>query len=147
MTSEIDVAKLTYAEKILCELLGVGSSDLEAIYEMEEHHPGTIDLAFELFEDEKPNFGSFVLAVKYQALKEIENLITSNDYDSFEDMLMDDDYVAWGAIVSYGSYEGDDVEANRERQELFAEYVKGTMTKEAFARRYAELLPQAKKVG
>jgi len=46
--------------------------------------------------------------------------------------------------VAYGSYGGGDTEANRKRQELFAEYVRGSITKEAFAKRYAKLLPQAK---
>ena len=53
-------------------------------------------------------------------------------------------YRFWGPIVAYGSYGGGDTEANRKRQELFAEYVRGSITKEAFAKRYAKLLPQAK---
>ena len=143
--------KLEYAEKILCELLGVGYADLEAIYDMEQAHPGTIDRAFELFDefpDEKPNFGFFVMAVKDQALEEVRDVITEEDAESFQDMAIDDDYAAWGGIADYGSYEGDDTEANHERQELFAEYVMGGITRDAFAKRYAELLPQAKqKVG
>jgi len=139
--------KLEYAEKILCELLSVGSSDLEAIYEMEEHHPGTLDRAFELFDEfknERPNFGFFVMAVKDRALEEVRDIITSEDAESFQDMVIDDDYVAWGPIASYGYYEGEDVEENHERQELFDEYVMGEITKEAFAKRYAELTRQAK---
>jgi len=143
--------KLEYAEKILCELLGVGYADLEAIYEMEEAHPGTLDRTFELFDefpDEKPNFGFFVLAVRDVALQEVRDIITDEDAESFQDMAIDDDYAAWGGIADYGSYEGDDTEANHERQELFAEYVMGEITKEEFAKRYKELLPQAKqKVG
>jgi len=137
--------KLEYAEKILCELLGVGYADLEAIYDMEQAHPGTIDRAFELFDefpDEKPNFGFFVMAVKDQALEEVRDVITEEDAESFQDMAIDDDYAAWGGIADYGSYEGDDTEANHERQELFAEYVMGEITKDEFAKRYAELLPQ-----
>ena len=141
MTENIDVnTQLSYAEKILCNLLEVGVSDLYAIYKMEEAHPGTIDLALELFEDEKPNFGFFVVAVKYKALEEVRDIVTSEDYESFEDMLIDDDYAFWGPIASYGSYEGKDVEANRERQELFAEYVRGLIDRETFAKRYAEKL-------
>jgi len=141
-----DRTRLEYAQKILCELLDVGSADLEAIYEMEHDHPGTLDRTFELFDEfrgEKPNFGFFVLAVKDQALKELENLITSDDYESFQDMVIDDNYVAWGSIASYGDYEGDDAEANHKRQELFAEYVVGLIAKEEFAKRYAELLTRA----
>jgi len=139
--------KLEYAEKILRELLGVGSSDLYAIYEMEEHHPGTIDRAFELFDefpDEKPNFGFFVLAVRDVALDQVRDVITEEDAESFQDMAIDDSYAYWGPIASYGYYKGEDAEANQGRQELFAEYVTGMITKEAFAKRYAELLPSAK---
>ena len=138
--------KLEYAEKILCELLNVGVSDLYAIYEMEEHHPGTIDRAFEIldeFENERPNFGFFVMAVKDWALEEVRDVITEEDAESFQDMAIDDDYAAWGPIASYGDYEGDDTEANHERQELFAEYVMGEITKDEFAKRYAELLTSA----
>jgi len=135
--------KLEYAEKILCELLGVGSSELEAIYEMEEHHPGTLDRAFELFDEfknERPNFGFFVMAVRDVAFDEVRDVITKEDAESFLDMLIDDNYAYWGPIASYGYYEGEDVEANQERQELFAEYVMGEITRDEFAKRYAELL-------
>ena len=131
--------RLMYAEQILTELLGVGEEDLNAIYDMEKHHPGTIDLAFELFEDKKPNFGFFVVAVKYKALEEVRDIVTSEDYESFEDMLIDDDYAFWGPIASYGSYEGKDVEANRERQELFAQYVRGLIDRETFAKNAEKL--------
>jgi len=146
MSQNIDIkTQLRYAEKILSELLGVGSSDLYAIYEMEEHHPGTIDRAFELFDefkDEQPNFGFFVMAVRDVALDEVRDVITEEDAESFQDMVIDDDYAAWGGIADYGSYEGDDTEANHERQELFDEYVMGEITKDEFAERYKELLPQ-----
>jgi len=137
--------RLMYAEKIIRELFDIGQSDLDAIYDMEQRHPGTIDLALELFDfrDEKPNFGFFVVAVKFKALEEVRDIITSEDYKSFEDMLIDDDYAFWGPIASYGSYEGKDVEANRERQELFAKYVKGLITKEEFAKMYVELFASA----
>jgi len=140
--------RLMYAEQILTELLGVGEEDLNAIYDMEKHHPGTIDLAFEIFEDKKPNlnfwFFFFVDTVKYKALEEVQDVITAEDAESFEEMAIDDNYRFWGPVVAYGSYKGDDVEANKKRQELFAEYVRGSITKEAFAKRYAKLLPQAK---
>jgi len=147
MASKIDVnTKLTYAEKILCELLGVGVSDLNAIYEMEEAHPGTIDRALEIIDvldGEKPNFGVFVMAVKDQALEEVRNIITMEDAESFQDMMLDDNYVAWGPIADYGDYKGADIEANRQRQELFAEYVRGLITREAFVKRYAKLFANA----
>jgi len=139
--------KLKYAEKILCELLSVGPSDLEAIYEMEEHHPGTLDRAFKLFDEfknEKPNFGFFVMAVRDVAFDEVRDVITEEDAESFQDMAIDDSYAYWGPITSYGYYKGEDVEENHERQELFDEYVMGEITKEAFAKRYAELTRQAK---
>ena len=144
MSQNIDIkTQLRYAEKILCELLGVGVSDLYEIYQMEEAHPGTLDRTFELFDEfrgEKPNFGFFVMAVKDQALEEVRDVITEEDAESFQDMAIDDDYVAWGGIATYGYYEGEDEEENHERQELFAEYIKGGVTKEEFAKRYAELL-------
>jgi len=144
MSENIDVnVQLKYAEKILCELLNVGVSDLYAIYEMEEAHPGTIDRAFELFDEfknERPNFGYFVMAVKDQALDEVRDIITPEDAESFQDMVIDDSYAYWGPIADYGDYQGDDAEANHKRQELFGEYVRGKITKDAFAKRYAELL-------
>ena len=144
MNENIDVnTQLRYAEKILCEMLGVGVSELNAIYAMEEAHPGTIDRALEILdvlEGEKPNFGVFVMAVKDQALEEVRDIITVEDAESFQDMMLDDNYVAWGPIADYGDYQGKDVEANHERQELFAEYVRGSITKEAFKERYAKLL-------
>ena len=141
-----DRTRLEYAEKILCELLNVGFSDLYEIYGMEQAHPGTIDRAFEIldeFRGEKPNFGFFVWAVRDVALQEVSDIITSEDAESFQDMVIDDNYVAWGSIASYGDYEGEDVEANHERQELFAEYVVGLIAKDEFAKRYAELLTRA----
>jgi hypothetical protein len=138
--------QLRYAEKILCELLNVGVSDLYEIYGMEQAHPGTLDRTFELFDEfrgEKPNFGFFVMAVRDVALQEVRDVITKEDEESFQDLLVDDGYAYWGSIASYGYYEGEDVEANHERQELFAEYVNGLITKEAFAKRYAELLTRA----
>jgi hypothetical protein len=150
MSKNIDVnTQLRYAEKILCELLRVGVSDLYEIYQMEQAHPGTIDRAFELFDefkDEKPNFGFFVMAVRDVALDEVRDIVTSEDAESFQDMVIDDDYAAWGGITTYGYYEGEDEEANQERQELFDEYVMGEITKEAFAKRYAELLQAKQKV-
>ena len=148
MSQNIDIkTQLRYAEKILCELLRVGPSELEAIYEMEEHHPRTLDRAFELFDEfknERPNFGFFVMAVRDVAFDEVRDIITDEDAESFQDMVIDDNYAYWGPLLQYGYYEGADVEANHERQELFAEYVNGLITKEAFAKRYKELLPQAK---
>jgi len=135
--------QLRYAEKILCELLNVGVSDLYEIYGMEQAHPGTLDRTFELFDEfrgEKPNFGFFVMAVRDVAFDEVRDIITDEDAESFQDMVIDDNYAYWGPLLQYGYYEGADVEANHERQELFAEYVNGLITKEAFAKRYAELL-------
>jgi len=142
--------KLEYAEKILCKLLGIGYVDLEAIYEMEEHHPGTLNRAFELFDEfqnEKPNFGFFVMAVRDVALQEVRDIITSEDAESFQDMVIDDHYAAWGGIAIYGYYEGEDKEGNRKRQELFAEYVEGGVTKEEFAQKYKVLLQAPKLEG
>jgi hypothetical protein len=83
MSKNIDVnTQLRYAEKILCELLRVGVSDLYEIYQMEQAHPGTIDRAFELFDefkDEKQNFGFFVMAVRDVALDEVRDIVTSED--------------------------------------------------------------------
>jgi hypothetical protein len=135
--------QLRYAEKILCELLGAGVSDLYAIYEMEQAHLGTIDRGFELFdefENEKPNFGFFVLAVRDVALQEVRDIITDEDAESFQDMVIDDDFAFWGSLMQYGYYEGTDISANHERQELFAEYVRGKITKEEFAEKYKGLL-------
>jgi alpha-amylase/alpha-mannosidase (GH57 family) len=143
MSENIDVnTQLKCAEKILCELLNVGVSDLYAIYEMEQAHPGTLDRTFELFDEfnEKPNFGFFVMAVRDVALDEVRDVITKEDAESFQDLLLDDGYAYWGPIMEYGYYEGEDAEANHKRQELFGEYVRGKITRDAFVKRYAELL-------
>jgi hypothetical protein len=151
MSENIDVnTQLKCAEKILCELLNVGVSDLYEIYGMEHDHPGTLDRAFQLFDEfksEKPNFGFFVLAVQDQALDEVRDIITEEDAESFQDMVIDDNYVAWGSIADYGSYEGDDVEGNRKRQELFGEYVVGLIAKEEFAEKYKVLLQPLEAAG
>ena len=142
--------KLEYAEKILCELLRVGVLDLYEIYQMEQAHPGTIDRAFELFdefENERPNFGFFVLAVRDVALQEVRDIITEEDAESFQDMVIDDNYVAWGSIADYGYYQGKDTEENHKRQELFGEYVVGLIAKEEFAEKYKGLLQPLEPAG
>jgi len=141
-----DRTKLDYAEKMLCVLLNVDIMELEAIYQMEENHHGTIDLAFEHmedFKDEDSKFWLFVWAVRDVSIDEVRDIITEEDAQSFQDMILNNDSVNWGAIASFGSYEGEDVEENRERQELFAEYVKGTITKEEFAKMYKQLVKQS----
>jgi hypothetical protein len=144
-----DRTKLDYAQKMLCVLLNVGVMDLEAIYQMEENHHGTIDLAFEHmedFKDEDSKFWLFVWAVRDVSIDEVRDIITEEDAQSFQDMILDNNYAYWGDIASFGFYEGEDVEENRERQELFAEYVKGTITKEEFAKKYKQLLNKAQLV-
>ena len=43
---QIDVkTQLEYAEKLLCEVLDIGLSDIYAIYKMEYTHPGTLNLS------------------------------------------------------------------------------------------------------
>jgi len=141
---QIDMkTQLEYAEKIACEVLGIGLLDLYAIYKMEQAHPGTINRAIYYMDEYKnvrPYFGFFVMAVKDVAIYEVKNVITQEDLKSFEDMQIDSNYYAWGPIVEYGYYFGDDKEANHERQELFSYYVKGLITREEFVQKYKKLL-------
>jgi hypothetical protein len=135
--------RIEYAEKILCEVLNIGLLDLYAIYRMEQAHPGTINRAIYYFDEYKnvrPYFGFFVMAVKDIALSEIRDVITEEDARSFEDMQIDSNFYAWGPIMEYGYYFGQDKEENHERQELFSYYIKGTITREEFVKKYKKLL-------
>jgi len=141
---QIDIkTQLEYAEKIACEVLNIGLLDLYAIYRMEQAHPGTLNRAFYYMDEYKnvrPYYSFFVMAVKDIALYEIRDVITPEDARSFEDMQIDANFYAWGGILEYGYYFGEDKEANHERQELFSYYVKGTITREEFVKKYLKLL-------
>jgi hypothetical protein len=129
--------KLETAESILSSVLDCGTLDLGCIYDMEKNHFGTVERAIELKEElGSINFGNFVMAVKDQALSEVEDEITDLDLESFRDMIIDDNYVAWGGVAAYGSYEGEDREENQRRQELFADFVTGSLTKDKFLEEY-----------
>jgi hypothetical protein len=131
--------KLETAESILSSVLDCGTLDLECIYDMEENHPGTVERAIELKEElGSINFGNFVMAVKEQGLSEVEDEIAKGDAESFRDMIIDDNYVAWGGVASYGSYDAEDREENHERQELFASFVDGSLTREKFLEEYRD---------
>jgi len=109
------------AFEIVCAAIGCGWLDVECIIEMEENFPGTIERAIEL-KDElgELNFGNFVLAVKEIALEQIEDElleISEDIFDALQDMVIDDNYAAWGGIACYGSGGYHDV------QEAFADYV------------------------
>jgi len=99
--------KLETAESILSSVLDCGTLDLECIYDMEKNHRGTVERAIEL-KDElgSINFGNFVMAAKEQSLSEVEDEIAEAGADSFRDMIIDDNYVAWGGVAAYGSYGG-----------------------------------------
>jgi hypothetical protein len=135
--------RIEYAEKIACEILNIGLLDLYAIYRMEQAHPGTINRAIyymDEYKNVKPYFGFFVMAVQDVALSEIRDVITEEDARSFEDMQIYDDYYAWGGILEYGYYFGEDKELNHERQELFSYYVCGLISREEFVKKYTKLL-------
>lgn len=133
--------KLETAESILSSVLDCGTLDLECIYDMEKNHPGTVERAVELKEElGSINFGNFVMAVKEKALAEVEDEICEGDAESFRDMIVDDNYVAWGGVAAYGSYDGEDKEENHRRQELFSDFVSGSLTKEKFLEEYREAL-------
>jgi len=136
--------KLETAESILSSVLDCGILDLECIYDMETNHPGTVERAIELKEElGSINFGNFVMAAKDKALSEVEDEIAEGDTESFRDMIVDDNYVAWGGVAAYGSYEGEDRERNQSRQELFADFVSGPLDKDRFLKEYQKLLPES----
>jgi hypothetical protein len=111
---------------------------------METNHPGTVERAIELKEElGSINFGNFVMAAKDKALSEVEDEIAEGDTESFRDMIIDDNYVAWGGVAAYGSYEGEDREGNQSRQELFADFVSGSLDKDRFLEEYGKLLPES----
>jgi hypothetical protein len=136
--------KLETAESILSYVLDCGTLDLECIYDMEENHPGTVERAIELKEElGSINFGNFVMAAKDKALSEVEDEIAEGDTESFRDMIVDDNYVAWGGVAAYGSYEGEDREENQNRQEVFADFISGSLDKDRFLEEYQKLLPES----
>ncbi len=136
--------KLEAAESILSYVLDCGTLDLECIYGMETNHPGTVERAIELKEElGSINFGNFVMAAKDKALSEVEDDIAEGDAESFRDMIVDDNYVAWGGVAAYGSYEGKDRERNQSRQELFADFISGSLDKDRFLEEYQKLLPES----
>jgi hypothetical protein len=136
--------KLETAENILSSVLDCGTLDLECIYDMEKNHPGTVERAIELKEElGSINFGNFVMAAKDKALSEVEDEIAEGDAESFRDMIVDDNYVAWGGVAAYGSYEGEDRERNQSRQELLADFVSGSLDKDRFLEEYRKLLPES----
>ncbi len=95
--------KLDTAESILSSVADCGALDLGCIYDTEKNHPGTAERALELKEElGSMNSGNFVMAVKDQALSEVEEGIAREDAESFRDMIVDDNYVAWGGIAAYG---------------------------------------------
>ena len=136
--------KMETAESILSYVLDCGTLDLECIYDMEANHPGTVERAIELKEElGSINFGNFVMAAKDKALSEVEDEITEGDAESFRDMIVDDNYVAWGGVAAYGSYEGEDRERNQNRQELFADFINWSLDKDRFLEEYQKLLSES----
>jgi hypothetical protein len=137
--------KLDVAESILSSVLDCGTLDLGCVYDMEKNHPGTVERAIELKEElGRINFGNFVMAVKDQAITEVEGEVEEGDLESFRDLIIDDNYVAWGGVAAYGTYDGEDRAENEERQELFASFTSGSLTKEQFLGDYREPLKGAK---
>jgi hypothetical protein len=136
--------KLETAESILSYVLDCGTLDLECIYDMETNHPGTVERAIELKEElGSINFGNFVMAAKDKALSDVEDEIAEADTESFRDMIVDDNYVAWGGVAAYGNYDGEDREGNQNRQELFADFISGSLDKDRFLEEYQKLLPKS----
>lgn len=109
------------AISILAEYADCGSADLGCIFDMEKNFEGTIERAFDLAkeidgDEAKPGFGHFVMAVKYQAIDDVEgdvkellevfgldaDDIWDDIYQSLSDMVIDDNYCAWGGIATYG---------------------------------------------
>jgi hypothetical protein len=148
--------RLNYAEEILTSVIDCGTRDLECIFEMEKAHEGTIERAVELKDElESFNFGNFVMAVKDKSLHEIEDLFLElfeededdrarEHIDSFHDMIIDDNYCAWGGISSYGQYNGED-DFNQELQDRFGEFVSGSLTEKEFLDEAKKLLEADKK--
>ncbi len=136
--------KLEAAESILSNVLDCGTLDLDCIYDMETNHPGTVERAIELKEElGSINFGNFVMAAKDKALSEVEDEIAEGDTESFRDMIVNDNYVAWGGVAAYGNYDGEDREGNQNRQELFADFISGSLDKDRFLEEYQKLLPES----
>ncbi len=110
--------KLSSAYGLIGDLMGCGWKDVEIILEMENIWLDSIERAQEIAEGEPVNFGHFVMAWKEKAIESVEDDITEEETDALRDMIIDDNYCAWGSVASYG--EGMDEEA----QVAFAEYVR-----------------------
>lgn len=105
---------------LLGNLMKCGWRDVEVILEMERIWLDAIEMAQEIAEDVggPVGFGHFVMAWKEKAIESVEEDITEKQVDALRDMIIDDNYCAWGCVASYG--EGMEEEA----QEAFSDYVR-----------------------
>lgn len=120
--------------EVVAGLIDCGTADVDCIVDMEKNFEGTIERAIELQEEigePKMNFGLFVMAVKDKAIDTVTDELLDEDRATLEDMVIDDNYLAWGCIANYGAGSlPTDIQSN------FGDYVKGTMDKKAFLDRY-----------
>ena len=102
------------------QAVNCGYRDLTCILEMEDTFTGTIERACELPEElgmSNLNFGMFVMAIKDLAREELRDAVEGeledyeNNYDesvvdeifdALQDIIIDDNYSAWGGIACYG---------------------------------------------
>lgn len=108
---------------ILSEVLECGTADIDCIIDMENNFPDMTQKAMEIKEEINTslNFGVFVMATKEMAINEVENELTEEELESLQDMIIDDNYIAWGAVAAYGINEGKGL--SNKAQNLFADYI------------------------
>jgi hypothetical protein len=148
--------KLRVAEELLATVLECGTMDVDYILDMEIDHPGTADKALEYAQDlgGTVNFGCFVEGVKRMSILEIEGdldglledacsnasvvkcKVFTDEMDwlkeSLDDLVIDDNYCAWGCVASYGIYGGEHEDENHDLQEAFARFVTDSSYKHTF---------------
>ncbi len=150
------VQKLRVAEEILATILECGTMDVDCVLDMEVDHPGTADRALEYAQDLgcTVNFGCFVDGAKRTSVQEIddsldeiledacsnagvaERAVITDEMswlkESLDDLVIDDNYCAWGCIASYGIYGGEHEDGNHDVQEAFASFVRDSSDKDTF---------------
>lgn len=141
-------------KEIIASVIGCGTRDVECIVDMCVEHPDTLEQTEEYARcGESVDFGGFVRGCHMAAYNEAcdwldefsdvliedhsdaEDAVVSemeNLKDSLYDLIIDDNYCAWGGLVKYGSYSGAYEDAVKDIQVIFTEFVVDSNRFEAF---------------
>ncbi|MFA7143434.1 MAG: hypothetical protein WC175_05625 [Candidatus Dojkabacteria bacterium] len=141
-------------KEILASVIRCGTRDVECIVDMCVEHPDTLEHTEEYVDSGgSMDFGGFVYGCHMAAYNEVsdwlddfsdvliedhsdaEDAVVSemqNLRDALYDLIIDDNYCAWGGLAEYGSYSGAYEDAVKDIQVLFTEFVVDSNRFEAF---------------